>query len=105
MMFSPESLSACAAPRPAAPAPMMATSTEEGRVIRSPASVVMPGLAPGQLRDRLPRLFRALAVVGVEELLAQANRFRRHLDQFVVLDIGERFFQCHLDWRRQPHRL
>src|SRR5215472_10189305 len=95
MMFSPKSFSACAAPRPAAPAPMMATSTEEGRGIGSPACLVMPGRVPGPLRHRFPRLFRALAVVGIQELLAQADRFRRHLDQFVVLDIGERLFQRH----------
>src|SRR5277367_3674818 len=33
-------------------------------------------------------LGRALAHVGVQLALAQANRFRRHLDQLVVADIG-----------------
>src|SRR6185437_1546817 len=57
------------------------------------------------LSHRFLGLFRALAVVGVEELLAQPDRFRRDLDQLVVLDIGERLFQRHPDRRRQPHRL
>ena len=36
----------------------------------------------------------ALAVVGVEQALAQADRFRRHLDQLVVGDIGDRLLQA-----------
>src|SRR5882724_12074246 len=56
-------------------------------------------------RHRFLGLFGALALVRVEELLAQADRFRRHLDELVVLDIGERLFQRHPDRRRQPHRL
>src|SRR6266487_5514253 len=46
-----------------------------------------------------------LALVGIEQLLAQPDRFRRDLDQFVVGDIGERLLQRHLDRRDQPHRL
>ena len=46
-----------------------------------------------------------LAVGGVEQLLAQPDRLRRHLDQLVVLDIGQRLFQRHADRRGQPHRL
>src|ERR1700727_1355906 len=61
--------------------------------------------SPACLRHRFLGLFRALAVVGVEELLAQADRLRGYLDQFVVLDIGQRLFQRHLDRRRQAHRL
>src|ERR1700729_3112505 len=49
-------------------------------------------------------LFRALALVGVEEFLAQPDRLRGHFDQFVVLDIGQRLFQRHPDRRRQAHR-
>src|ERR1700712_4783433 len=82
--------SACAAPRPAAPAPMIATSTSEGRDIRSPATgcPAFAGHDRVSLSHRLLGLFRALAVVGVEVALAQADRFRRDLDQLVVLDIG-----------------
>src|SRR5882672_5938023 len=50
-------------------------------------------------------LYGPLAVVGVEELLAQPDRLRGHLDQLVVLDIGQRLFQRHLDRRGQAHRL
>src|ERR1700760_2164101 len=46
-----------------------------------------------------------LALVLVQQLLAQADRARRHLDQLVVLDIGESLLQRHLDRRGQPHRL
>src|SRR5258708_1426366 len=144
----PEFSSARAAPRPAAPAPMMATSTSEGRDMRSalarwlsglnqpsyrwhhprkrmiqysapsrfylkrrrlldaPPSRGMTAFAGGEvkLRHRFLGLFRALAVVGVEEFLAQPDRLRGHLDQFVVLAIGQRLFQRHLDRRRQAHR-
>src|SRR3954452_6592184 len=61
--------------------------------------------SPLCLRHFLPRLFGALAVVGVEEFFAQANRFGRDLDQLIVLDIGQRLFQRHPDRRRQAHRL
>src|SRR6267142_165556 len=57
-----------------------------------------------RLGYRLLRFFRTLAVVGVEEFLAQPDRLRCHLDQFVVLDIGQRLFQRHLDRRGQAHR-
>src|SRR4029077_19778773 len=46
-----------------------------------------------------------LAFVRIEELLAQANRFGRHFDQLVILDIGERLFQRHADRRGEPGRL
>src|SRR5258707_45930 len=58
------------------------------------------GLGVG-LRNRFLGLFRPLAVVGVEKLLAQPDRLRGDLDQFVVLDIGQRLFQGHLDRRGQ----
>src|SRR5580698_749110 len=61
--------------------------------------------SPACLRHRFPGLFGALAVVGVEELLAQADRLRGHLDQLVVLDIGQRLFQRHLNRRGQAYRL
>src|SRR6266404_4074279 len=57
-----------------------------------------------KLRHRFLGLFRALAVVGVKKFLAQPDRLRGHLDQFVVLDIGQRLFQGHLDRRGQAHR-
>ncbi|EGE56060.1 hypothetical protein RHECNPAF_750018 [Rhizobium etli CNPAF512] len=44
-------------------------------------------------------LFEPLAVVGVEVHLAQANGLRRHLDQFVFLDPGERALERHADRR------
>src|SRR5580698_8242415 len=129
----PESFSACAAPRPAAPAPMMATSMEEGRDVMGPSissscsrlsrastpyyiedvdgrdkpghdNLDIRSTGPGDLRHRLLALFRALAIVRVEEFLAQPDRFRRHLDQLVVLDIGQRLFQRHPDRWGQAHR-
>ena len=45
------------------------------------------------------------AVVRRERLLAQADRLRRHFDQLVVLDIGDRLFERHRHDRRQAHRL
>src|SRR3984957_19378459 len=60
--------------------------------------------SPAFLRHRFLGLFRALAVVGVEELLAQPDRLRGYLDQFVVLDISQRLFQRHPDRRRQSDR-
>ena len=65
----------------------------------------------GRLRSRQGLFGRgggaggALAVVGVEQALAQADRFRRHLDQLVVGDIGDRLLQAHDLRRGQPHRL
>jgi serine O-acetyltransferase len=47
----------------------------------------------------------ALALMRVEEALAQPDRVRRHLDQLVVVDIGDGLFQRHLHRRRQAHRL
>jgi hypothetical protein len=47
----------------------------------------------------------ALALVFVEQLLAQADRLRRHLDQFVVLNVGKCPFKRHPNRRREPHRL
>src|SRR3546814_2648255 len=41
----------------------------------------------------------------VEQALAQAHRLRRHLDQLVVGDVGERLLQAHHAWRRQAHCL
>ena len=38
----------------------------------------------------LPLFF--LAVVGIERPLAQPDRFRRHLDQFVVFNVGQCLF-------------
>ena len=37
--------------------------------------------------------------------LAQTDRLRCHFHQFVVLDIGQRLFQCHADRRGQAHGL
>src|ERR1022692_7591 len=45
------------------------------------------------------------AVGLVEQLLAQADRLRRHLDQFVVLDIGQGLFQRHADRRGGTDRV
>src|SRR5579875_17191 len=47
----------------------------------------------------------ALALVGIEIALAQADRFRRHLAELVIGDIGDRLLQGHEDRRRQPDRL
>src|SRR5271169_3395699 len=47
----------------------------------------------------------ALAVVGVEAALAQADRLRRHFDELVVLDIGQRLLKRHLHRRSETHRL
>src|SRR6185312_7363608 len=57
--------------------------------------------------DRLGFLFPLffLAVVLVEKLLAQTDRLRCDLDEFVILDIGKRFFKRHADRWRQPHGL
>src|SRR6478735_3042302 len=129
MVERPESFNAFAAPRPAAP--MMATLMSEGRDMRGrmvsgewrvgyskrggaeTPSICYSLLAIRlfirhspfalYLRHFLLGLFRALAVVGVEELLAQADRLRGHFDQLVVLDIGQRLFQRHLDRRGQAH--
>ncbi len=46
-----------------------------------------------------------LAQMGQKRALAQADRFRRHLDELVVLDIGDRLFERRRNDRRQTHRL
>lgn len=51
------------------------------------------------------RAFRTLAVVGIEKGFPQADRLRRHFDEFVVLDVGEGLFQRHPDRRREAHGL
>src|SRR5712671_6200943 len=38
-----------------------------------------------------------LAFMGVEQSFAQADRFWSYLDQFVVLDVGERLLKHHSD--------
>ena len=43
----------------------------------------------------------ALAVVRIEHGFPQPDRFRRHLDQLVLLDIGERALEAELHRRRQ----
>src|SRR6056297_3711012 len=63
-----------------------------------------PGRAGGGAPSgRGPR--GALSLVGVEVALAKPDRFRRYLDEFVVVDIGDRLFEPHGDRRREPHRL
>src|SRR5258708_16245517 len=47
-----------------------------------------------------PRL--ALAVVRIHEALSQPDRLRRHFDQLVVLDVGDRLFQRHPARRGPP---
>src|SRR5215470_28379 len=48
--------------------------------------------------------FVALAFMGIEQSFTQADRFWRYFDQFVVLDVGERFLKRHADRRSQAHR-
>jgi hypothetical protein len=36
---------------------------------------------------------RSAPVVGIEEPLAQPDRFRGHLDQFVIGDVGDGLFE------------
>jgi len=47
----------------------------------------------------------ALALVWIEQALAQPDRFRGDFDQLVVLDVGQRLLQGHADRRGKPHRL
>ncbi|CCV04643.1 hypothetical protein MESS2_1340046 [Mesorhizobium metallidurans STM 2683] len=54
--------------------------------------------------DHLGRLLETLALVRVEIELAQPDGLRRHFDQFVVLDPGQRPLQRHADRRRQLDR-
>jgi hypothetical protein len=42
----------------------------------------------------------ALALVGIEQGLPEADRSRRHLDEFVVVDVGERAFSSVI-WVRE----
>src|SRR2546423_7625450 len=46
-----------------------------------------------------------LALVGIEQLLAQPDRLWRYLDELIVLDIGQCPLQRHLDGRNEPYRL
>src|SRR3984957_20127873 len=52
-----------------------------------------------------PGALGALAVVGVEAPLAQADRLWRHFDELVVLDVGQRLLKRHLHRWSQTHRL
>src|SRR5437867_4483601 len=47
----------------------------------------------------------ALTCMGIEQALAQAYRFGRHLHQFILLDIGDRPFERERARRRQPDHL
>ena len=49
------------------------------------------------------RAFGAFAVVWIEEEFAQADGFWRDFEQFVVLDVGEGFFEGHADRGREAH--
>src|SRR5690606_5172431 len=64
---------------------------------------VSSSLAGRGLGGRGPR--RALALVRIEMDLPEPNRFRRHLDIFVVRDIGQRLLEAELFRRRQAYRL
>src|SRR6185437_12171239 len=65
----------------------------------SPAMTVFCEVKVGGLRYRFLGLDGALAIGGVQKLFTQADRFRGHFDQLVVLDIGQRLFQRHPDRR------
>src|SRR5690349_10843453 len=54
-------------------------------------------------RFELARL--ALALVRIEEALADADRLGGHLDELVVLDVGDRLLQAHALRRRQANAL
>src|SRR6056297_1752556 len=66
---------------------------------------VIPLTAPERKRSlrRRPRL--PLALVRIEEPLAQPDRLRRDLDQFVVVDVGDRLFERQRYGRGEPHRV
>ena len=70
---------------------------------RAPSGpLIATGDSPGAAELDAGGLFAPLfllAVVLVEQLLAQPDRFRRHLDQLIVLDVGERLLQRHADRR------
>src|SRR5215208_2684788 len=64
------------------------------------------GLPPRALSAQgFALLLGALAIVRVENRLADPDRFWRDLDELVVLDPGERLLERHADRRREPHRL
>src|SRR5262249_19950164 len=46
-----------------------------------------------------------LALVGIEQLFPQADRFRGDLDIFIIRDVGERALERHLDGRREAYGL
>src|SRR5215475_1917247 len=77
-----------------------ATARKAGRATPSAAAI-----------ERLDRRFLALArplalfaLIGVEPAFPETDRFRRHLDQFVVLDVGQRAFQRQAQRWRQRQR-
>src|SRR5580658_1416404 len=47
----------------------------------------------------------ALALVWIEQSLAQPNRLRRYFDQLIVLNISKRFLQGHANRRREADGL
>src|SRR5262249_28134520 len=92
---------------PAADAKRISSVTFRDENFPRPAELIRwrPSSASSSASDALCFLdsFRLLAVVGIKQLLAQPDRLRRHLDQLVVGDVGERLLQRHLDRRGEPH--
>src|SRR4030081_3202991 len=83
--------------------PAVATASIALRIVSASAGVASICMAippvtrpPGRRLSHPLRLLdplRSLAIVRIEQLLAQPDRPRRDLDQFVVGDIGQRLLQ------------
>src|SRR5258708_2074898 len=78
------------------------SASRSAKALRRCGSSLIPALYHGRTLFRFGLC--PLAEMGQERALAQANGFRRHLDQLVILDIGDRLLERRRDHRGEPHR-
>src|SRR5579883_1787320 len=74
-------------------------------VFYRPAGPIRFAITDASARLGLGGTLRAFPRVGIEQALPEPHRFRRHLHELVVGDVGNRLLEGHLDGRRQAHGL
>src|SRR5688572_31598856 len=84
-----------------------ASARRWAKATRASSSLSMPRVIARYARQRGTALLHfdlLLAQMGQKRALAEADRFRRDLDELVVLDIGDGLLERGRNDRRQAHR-
>src|SRR5690606_29045155 len=76
-----------------------------GFALPRPAAQRLPPLRGSGARALRLFFLPLLAEAGIQDLLAQADRLGGHLDQLVVLDVGDRLFEGHAAGRGEADGL